>query len=171
MPDDWRKSWIVNVYKGKGDAMESYRGIKLLDQVMKILERVVEKRIRSIVNIDRMQFGFRAGCGTTDAIFELLRWLGIAHDCVSDVVRRGRLRWFGHVERKEQEDWVSACRIMNVQSARARGRGRGRKCWQDCVNADMKEFGLTRDMTKDRAAWRSSCWQKRPTRAEHGKRT
>src|SRR5260221_14364496 len=36
IPVDWRKSWMVNVYKGKGDALEcgSYRGIKLLDHVM-----------------------------------------------------------------------------------------------------------------------------------------
>ena len=39
---------------------------------------------------------------------ELLNRLGI--DSVLDVVRRGRLRWFGHVERKEPDDWVSACR-------------------------------------------------------------
>ena len=28
---------------------------------------------------------------------------------VADVVRRGRLRWFGHLERKSVEDWVSVC--------------------------------------------------------------
>ena len=31
-------------------------------------------------------------------------------NCVADVVRRGRLRWFGHLERKSVDDWVSACR-------------------------------------------------------------
>ena len=48
VPEDWKRSWIVSVYKGKGDALEcgSYRGIKLLDQVMKVMERVIEKRIR-----------------------------------------------------------------------------------------------------------------------------
>ena len=29
---------------------------------------------------------------------------------VADVVRRGRLRWFGHLERRSVDDWVSACR-------------------------------------------------------------
>ena len=59
---DWCTSWMVNVYKGKGDALEcgSYRGIRLLENVMKILERVVEARVRSIVKIDDMQFGFMA---------------------------------------------------------------------------------------------------------------
>jgi len=71
IPEDWCTSWMVNVYKGKGDALEcgSYRGIRLLEHVMKILERVVEARVRRIVKIDDMQFGFMAGKGTTDAIF------------------------------------------------------------------------------------------------------
>jgi hypothetical protein len=71
IPDDWRKSWMVCVYKGKGDALNcgSYRGIKLLDQVMKVFESILETRLRSKVKLDDMQFGFRPGKGTTDAIF------------------------------------------------------------------------------------------------------
>ena len=71
IPADWRKSCLVNVYKGKGDALAcgSYRGIKLLDQVMKILERVLEKRIMERVTLDEMQCGFRPARGTIDAIF------------------------------------------------------------------------------------------------------
>src|SRR5207247_3057705 len=36
VPVDWRRSWMVNVYKGKGNALEcsSYRGIKLLENVL-----------------------------------------------------------------------------------------------------------------------------------------
>ena len=48
IPDDWRKSILVPVYKGKGDPLVcgSYRAIKLLEQPMKVLERVLEKRVR-----------------------------------------------------------------------------------------------------------------------------
>ena len=35
---------------------------------------------------------------------------------VSDVVRR--LRWYGHVERKNVDDWVSGCRGLVVDDAR-----------------------------------------------------
>ena len=44
VPDEWLRSVIVNVYKGKGDALErgNYTGIKLLDQVMKIMEQVLD---------------------------------------------------------------------------------------------------------------------------------
>ena len=71
IPKDWSRSWLVNVYKGKGDALEcgSYRGIKLVEHAMKVLERVIERRVRNIVKIDSMQFGFMAGKSTTDAIF------------------------------------------------------------------------------------------------------
>ena len=37
IPSDWEDSFIINIYKGKGDALErgNYRGLKLLDHVMK----------------------------------------------------------------------------------------------------------------------------------------
>ena len=71
IPADWKKSWMVSVYKGKGDALDcgSYRGIKLLDQAMKVFERVIERKMRNLVSLDDMQFGFRPGRSTTDAIF------------------------------------------------------------------------------------------------------
>src|SRR6267154_628445 len=62
---------MVNVYKGKGNALEcsSYRGIKLLEHVLKALERVIEARVRKMVKLEEMQFGFSPEKGTTDAIF------------------------------------------------------------------------------------------------------
>ena len=72
---------------------------------------------------------------------ELLERLGV--ESITDVIRRGRLRWFGHLERKEEKDWVSACR--NLEVGDKRGRGRGRKTWRECVDEDMKTFGLSID--------------------------
>ena len=62
---------------------------------------------------------------------ELLSRFGI--ESVSDVVRHGRLRWFGHIERKEPDDWVSTCRSMVVKSVKGRGHGRPRKAWRKCT--------------------------------------
>ena len=68
IPSEWDLAYIVNCYKGKGDALQrtNYRGLKLLDQVLKVTERIVEGVIRKQVD---MQFGFIPGRGTTDAIF------------------------------------------------------------------------------------------------------
>ena len=43
VPTDWEESFIVCLYKGKGDALDrgNYRGLKLTEQAMKILERIV----------------------------------------------------------------------------------------------------------------------------------
>ena len=46
----------------------NYHGLKLTEQVMKVLERIVDGLIRQVVSIDDSQFGF-PGRGTTDAIF------------------------------------------------------------------------------------------------------
>ena len=75
MPEEWKTSVVVPIFKGKGDVMDcaAYRGIELLEHAMKIVERVQEKRIRELVKVDDMQFGFITGKGTTDALFILRR--------------------------------------------------------------------------------------------------
>ena len=45
---------------------------------------------------------------------DLYKSLGIEN--VAEVVRRGRLRWFGHVERKDKDEWVSARRYLCVDA-------------------------------------------------------
>ena len=92
---------------------------------------------------------------------DLLVRLGI--ESVAEVVRRSRLRWFGHLERMSTDNWVSACREINI--AGLRGRGRGRKTWQECVGEDMKRLGLTRETAQDLAVWRRAILENRLTRA------
>jgi len=71
IPEDWKSSVILPVFKGKGDPMECgfCRGIKLLEHAMKVVERIFEHRIRQQLEADDMQFGFMKDKGTTDAIF------------------------------------------------------------------------------------------------------
>ena len=75
MSEEWKTSVVVPIFKGKGDVMDcgAYRGVKLLEHAMKIVERVLENRIRELVMIDEMQFGFMPGKGTTHALFILRR--------------------------------------------------------------------------------------------------
>ena len=66
---------IVSIFKGKGDVMScgSHNGVKLLEHAMEIVERVLERRIRTLVNLNKMQFEFMPGNGTADAIFIVRR--------------------------------------------------------------------------------------------------
>ena len=49
MPLNWMDSWLVPLCMGKGDAREcgSYRGVKLLEHGMKVLERILEKEAQA----------------------------------------------------------------------------------------------------------------------------
>ena len=66
---------IVSIFKGKSDVMNcgSYRGEKPLEHAMKNVQRVLERRIRTLVNLNKMQFGFMPGKRTMDAIFIVRR--------------------------------------------------------------------------------------------------
>ena len=66
---------LVPIFKNKEDVRNcnTYRGVKLLELTMKIVKRMLERRIRELVNIDLMQFGFMPGRGATDALFVVRR--------------------------------------------------------------------------------------------------
>ncbi|KAK3513913.1 hypothetical protein QTP70_032842, partial [Hemibagrus guttatus] len=72
MPEEWR-SVLVPIFKNKGDVQScsNYRGIKLMSHTMKLWERVVEARLRKVVEICEQQYGFMPRKSTTDAIFAL----------------------------------------------------------------------------------------------------
>ena len=82
---------------------------------------------------------------------------------VDEVVRRGRLRWFGHVERKSGDD----CR--NVVVAGVRCAGRGRKTWYECGKNDMKALGLPLNGQCSGICGGASFREERLTLVEHGK--
>ena len=71
MRNEWKSSVTVPIFKGKSDVMScgSYRGVKLLEHAMKIVERVLERQIRTLINLNKLQFGFMSGKGIVDAIF------------------------------------------------------------------------------------------------------
>ena len=73
MPEDWNKTYIINLFKGKGDPLDhgNFRWLKSLEVTQKILERILEVIIRSQISIDDMQFGFMHGRGTVDVVFVL----------------------------------------------------------------------------------------------------
>ena len=92
---------VLPIYKGKGDPMEcgSYRGIRLLEHAMKVVERIFEYRIRQQIEIDDMQFGVTKGKGTTDAIF-------MARQMQENFRVNGKKLYFGFVDLEKAFDRV-----------------------------------------------------------------
>ena len=69
------------------------------------------------------------------------------------------------MERKQPDDWVSACRHIIVESVKSRGHGRPRKTWRECVEADMVNLKLSVLDKHDREVWRSDILGNRLTHA------
>ena len=71
MPEEWRRSILVPIFKNKGDIQSctNYRGIKLMSHTMKLWERVIEHRLRRMTSVTKNQFGFMPGRSTMEAIF------------------------------------------------------------------------------------------------------
>jgi hypothetical protein len=76
MPDEWRQSILVPIFKNKGDVQSciNYRGIKLMSHTMKLWKRIIEHRLRGVTNVTENQFGFISRRSTMEAIF-LIRQL------------------------------------------------------------------------------------------------
>ena len=75
LPEVWRYSVIVPLYKGKGERTEckNYRGIILLSVIRKLYGGILVDRVRRVTEglIDDEQGDFRAGMGCLVQIFTL----------------------------------------------------------------------------------------------------
>ena len=71
IPADWEERFNLYLCEGKDEALNrgNYQGLKLTDQVMKLLELVLEFYICIMVNMNDAQFGIMPGRGTTDTIY------------------------------------------------------------------------------------------------------
>ncbi|XP_068215890.1 uncharacterized protein [Palaemon carinicauda] len=59
---------------------------------------------------------------------------------ISKKVQEGRLRWYGHLMRRDEDHVRRHTMEMEVQGCGRRGRPRKR--WMDCVREDFQEKGI-----------------------------
>jgi len=81
---------------------------------------------------------------------ELRERLGI--DDIALVLQQTRLRWYGHVLRKEDDDWVKKC--MEYETEGPRHRGRPKRTWREVVQKDCQTRKLNKEDDMDRSKWR-----------------
>ena len=63
-------------------------------------------------------------------------------ESITERCRKARLRWFGHVKRRDQ-DYVGRKTLEMVPPGR-RKRERAKQRWMDCVNRDIRAIGTTK---------------------------
>ena len=84
---------------------------------------------------------------------QLRAWVGIKP---IDVMRQRRLRWFGHIERREDNRGGRLKKVQNLAVDGHSGRGRPRKTWEHVIMEDLHVKGLRREVAQNRAKWRSA---------------
>ena len=90
---------------------------------------------------------------------DIRKELGVSS--IQEKVREMRLRWYGHMQRMEENDNMSAVGDMRVPGKRPRGRPRGR--WMDGVRRDMQTLRITPEDAQDRTFWKSRIRAADPT--------
>ena len=71
---------------------------------------------------------------------------------ISKKVQESRLKWYGHVSRREDE-YVGK-RVMGMEVPGKRRRGRPKRRWLDSIRNDLSERGLSEEDAQDRPRWR-----------------
>ena len=107
-----------------------------------------------IVSCDRRMLRYLAGVRLQDRVPSEVVAGGCGLRQISEVLRTRRLRWYGHVKRREEGEALAIARDWTVEGRRPRGRLR--KTWIDNVREDMRILNLTDDMTEDRQMWKSA---------------
>ena len=68
------------------------------------------------------------------------------------ILQQNRLRWYRHVLRKEDTDWVKKCMEYEVEGSRPRGRPK--RTWTAVVQKDRQTCNLNREDAMDRSRWK-----------------
>jgi len=71
---------------------------------------------------------------------------------IISILQQNMLRWYGHLLRKEDNDWVKKCMEYEVEGARPRGRPE--KTWREIVEKDCHAHKLNGEYAMDRNRWR-----------------
>jgi len=77
---------------------------------------------------------------------ELRERLGI--DDIALVLQQNRLCWYGHVLRKEDDDWVKKCMEYEVEGPRPK------RTWREVVREDCQACKMNKEDAIDLCKWR-----------------
>jgi len=72
--------------------------------------------------------------------------------CITDKIRKARLRWYGHVQQRQDDNCVK--KIMKAEVYGRRSRRRQKKRWSDMVQQYLVTLRLKPEDAADKDKWR-----------------
>ena len=76
----------------------------------------------------------------------------VGRNDLEEHLRQKRLRWFGHIARRDEE--VEIKKVLELKIEGQRTRGRPVKQWTDVVEEDMEKRGVVQQDAGNREGWR-----------------
>ncbi|XP_030748221.1 uncharacterized protein LOC115876551 [Sitophilus oryzae] len=86
--------------------------------------------------------------------------MGVKHR-ISEDIKINQLRWYGHVQRMEENRIPK--KILNWTPKGKRKRGRPRRSWREGINGDIRTRGIDENLWTDRDQWRLEIRRRRRT--------
>ena len=72
---------------------------------------------------------------------------------IEEKLKRDRLRWYGHVQRREENDITR--KVQRIEVKGQRGGGRPELRWADVLKKDLKDLDLKPETAMNGEHWRS----------------
>ncbi|XP_047491860.1 uncharacterized protein LOC125041127 [Penaeus chinensis] len=104
------------------------------------------------LEVAEMKMRYEVGVARKDKVRDenIRERLGIEKK-LTDKIKESRLRWFGHVDRRD-ESYVGK-RVMKMTAGK-RKRGRPKRRWSDCNKEDLVSVGAVARDAAERISWR-----------------
>ena len=94
----------------------------------------------------RKMYGLRDGI----PVEKMRQEMGVI--AINDAIKLGRLRWFGHVKRREEGNWLKRCMDLEIEGRNPKGRPK--LTWRQVVREDLKLMDVEEEEAEDRDYWR-----------------
>ena len=118
----------------------------------RMLGIAVRKKEERKLNITEMRMlRWPRGKTRLDNVRNVDIWIEAHMSPMAEFPREKRLRWLGHVRRRDKDDATRKILQMTVDGERNRGIPKLR--WRDLVNEDMARNQMTTEMAEDRRHW------------------
>jgi hypothetical protein len=112
------------------------------------------KELKNVLIVcDRRMLRYMAGVDWRDGVRseEVVRRCGLRE--LNIVLQARRLRWFGHVERRNEDEALG--RVNTMEAPGGRPRGRPRANWRKNMEDDLGKLNLNREEALDRRNWKT----------------
>ena len=112
---------------------------------------VTKKQVEEMEVADMKMLRFAMGVTRKDKIRNEYIRITLKIERLGMKMREGRLTWYGHVMRRDQE--YAGRKMMGLGLMGKRKRGRPKRRFLDIVKEDMEEVGVKETDVEDRKVW------------------